>query len=618
MKTEPDSHRPAIAAKEPEPVPYTLKIGVTGHRNLDNPLAVSIAVENLLLQIKQSLETGMTDLYQPQTAGKDKWQMAESHVAWHIKKMLAFAGLIPKLTESERHTPLNWKVISSLAKGADSIVARSAIDKVNASAEVVLPFGIDEYRKDFGNQNDLDEFNELVSKAGNNAYINQIAFRKNNLREEAYEQAGIEVVDSCEILLAVWDGKPARGRGGTAEMVKYACSVNRLVVWINALEPGLSPVIVTNIKSITESQDDTNSGHLQVSSIPLPKYAAGWSSGYLQEAEYNRDKAFRKKIFDDIFQKTLARLEKARKETSLLPEHIHPVLNVLLPHYSRADTLALRYQKLHTRSATWLYRLAAIAVAAAVFQTLYFPTQTIWVLIEILALAGAVLWFRISLVQHWHEKWLNYRHLAERLRILMFHSLPGKQTATQSIQNQQLPFYPGPGGWVLDVFDLVKADIPVISIPSENFSDVKKIILTGWISNQAEYHGSNAISKKLLAQRRHKIIATMLAATLVAAILHLLKVVHDPFLENFIIAMVIILPAFASAEHAIGSINDFERIATRSAKMNELLISIEQRINNTSGWEDLKNEIRRAEDIMSAENHEWCVSLSFRRVSLPV
>jgi len=127
----------------------------------------------------------------------------ESQMVWNIKRTLALFGILPKLTDTLRQTPLNWRVISSLAKGADRIVARSAIDKLNASLEVILPFDVNDYRKDFNRQDDLEEFNQLFDKADNKSTLQNISFPVYKSREEGYEQAGIEVVDSCEILLAV-------------------------------------------------------------------------------------------------------------------------------------------------------------------------------------------------------------------------------------------------------------------------------------------------------------------------------------------------------------------------------------------------------------------------------
>lgn len=618
MISDADPSRHQILADIPEPVPFTLRIGVTGHRNLDNPEAISVAVKNLLLGIKLSLERGMLDPHQPQIIGVHKWQKMESQFAWNIKRILAASGVLPKLTETSRQTPLNWCVISSLAKGTDRIVAHSAMDNLNASLEVILPFEVNNYRKDFNTQVDLEEFNNLFDKAVNKSTLQNFSYTDYKSKEEGYEQAGIEVVDSCEILLTIWDGKVARGRGGTAEIIRYACSINRPVVWINALEPESPPVLITSIQSKTENHERNSAENLQVFKKTLPNNAAEWSSRFMQVAEYNRDSAFIQTDFNKILKSNLDKFEKARKNTTLLPHEINPIIYKLLPHHTRADLLAIKYQKLHIRSATWLYRLAAIAVSIAVLQTLYAPAQTAWVLLEILSLLGAVVWFRISIIHHWHEKWLNYRHLAERIRILLFHSLGGKQSIIPSVLSQQLPFYPGPGGWVLDVSEQIKKGIPTVKIPEDKIQDVKRIVLEGWITDQVKYHHSNALNKEQLARKDHLLIGCMLFATLVAAVLHLVKAVHPVFLENLIIAIVIILPSFAAAQHAIGSIHDYERMATRSARMKEILLSLQSSINRVNSWEELSLEIKRAEDIMSAENHEWCVSLSFRRVSLPV
>src|SRR5205807_1468526 len=89
-------------------------------------------------------------------------------------------------------------------------------------------------------------------------------------------------------------------------------------------------------------------------------------------------------------------------------------------------------------------------------------------------------------------------------------------------------------------------------------------------------------------------------------------------LKHLITALAIILPAFASALHAIGGIHDYERIATRSSRMAEILNGLKKSIGDASTENDLRREITRAETIMSTENHEWCVSLTFRRLSLPV
>jgi hypothetical protein len=48
-------------------------------------------------------------------------------------------------------------------------------------------------------------------------------------REDAYELAGRAVVDRCDVVVALWDGLPARGRAGCAEIVQYALDQDRVV-----------------------------------------------------------------------------------------------------------------------------------------------------------------------------------------------------------------------------------------------------------------------------------------------------------------------------------------------------------------------------------------------------
>ncbi|MCX6277998.1 MAG: hypothetical protein NT004_07860 [Bacteroidetes bacterium] len=604
---------------DPKPVPYTLRIGVTGHRNLANPDAVAEAVEQSLIKIKRALERGVIDPHQPKTARQTKWQCLESHFAWKVKQTLASLKIVPRETALDRRTPLYWQVISSLAKGADRIVARAAIDKLDAILEAVFPFPVDKYKEDFKHPDDLGEFNGLFEKATNYQALHDPSFNTMSACEEGYELAGKDVVDSCEILIAVWNGQPARGKGGTAEIVEYACSIKRLVLWINADDPSSLPRILSEVEKVRDKIDISIVKSIRTVTRPLPKIASGWSSRFMQVVEYNRDSAFKQRGFDVVFDRNWTFLEMTRVKTNLIPEYLHPTLNFLLPHYSRADFLAICYQKLHIRAATWLYRLAAFSVTIAVLQVLFIPDQTEWIAFEIIALIGAVVWFRLSLLENWHEKWLDYRHLAERLRMLSFTSLMGYTPASSlTLQNQQLPFYPGPGGWVLDVYDKIKQDLPPANIPHDKLNNVRQFILSAWISDQAIYHEGNSNKKAHNAMKDHKRIGVMLAVIIVAATMHLLKLVNYQPFEYFIIALVIILPAFAAAQHAIGGIHDFERIAARSSGMREILLSIEGSIKKADNWEELRKEIQRAEDIMSTENHEWCVSLSFRRIDLPV
>jgi hypothetical protein len=53
--------------------------------------------------------------------------------------------------------------------------------------------------------------------------------------EEAFYEGGKEVVKCSDVLFAIWNGKPAGGLGGTADIVQFAKKVNKVVVHINPI-----------------------------------------------------------------------------------------------------------------------------------------------------------------------------------------------------------------------------------------------------------------------------------------------------------------------------------------------------------------------------------------------
>jgi len=56
-------------------------------------------------------------------------------------------------------------------------------------------------------------------------------------RTEAYEQVGRYVVDHSDVVIAVWDGQQAQGRGGTADVVAYTRARRVPLWWIAAFAP---------------------------------------------------------------------------------------------------------------------------------------------------------------------------------------------------------------------------------------------------------------------------------------------------------------------------------------------------------------------------------------------
>lgn len=120
-----------------------------------------------------------------------------------------------------------WVAVSSAAAGADLLFAEEALAQ-GLGWEAWVPLPLVEFRKDFGAE-EWAVAERLLAKAEVVTVIGE-----EGTREDAYWDAGMETVNGCDVLIAVWDGKAARGKGGTAEVVAYARAAGRPLVLIDS------------------------------------------------------------------------------------------------------------------------------------------------------------------------------------------------------------------------------------------------------------------------------------------------------------------------------------------------------------------------------------------------
>jgi hypothetical protein len=174
----------------PDPI---LSVGITGHRSIAAEPIVSEAVEAAITTVLRALEKGS----RPSTAGKS----------------------FPNSTR------FRLKVVSMLAEGADLLGMQAGLD-CGAELVGVLPFDEQSYREAFASAPSRALFDDVWSK------LSSIVVLGGFVGDDAsYEQANRAILDRSDVVIAVWDGDPARGRGGTGDVVH------------DALQRGL-PVIV--------------------------------------------------------------------------------------------------------------------------------------------------------------------------------------------------------------------------------------------------------------------------------------------------------------------------------------------------------------------------------------
>jgi hypothetical protein len=104
--------------------------------------------------------------------------------------------------------------VTCLARGADQVFARIVLD-IGGSVEVVLPAA--DYRDRKVKPDNTADFDDLIGKA---AALHTMPFPASN--REANMAAGEHVLGEVDAIVAVWDGGPSGGHGGTADVVAAA------------------------------------------------------------------------------------------------------------------------------------------------------------------------------------------------------------------------------------------------------------------------------------------------------------------------------------------------------------------------------------------------------------
>ena len=165
-----------------EVLPAWLLVGFSGHRHLSNPAAVEAALRRLL----------------------DRLEQRTGHLVG----------------------------VSSAALGADTLFAEEMIRRGHP-IRVVLPFPAARFEQDFVDAPEAWTRARAVIDAAIDVDVVGASEVDNQTPEDAYLEAGFRTVDESDVLIAVWDQQPVKGRGGTADIVAYARSIGRPVVLID-------------------------------------------------------------------------------------------------------------------------------------------------------------------------------------------------------------------------------------------------------------------------------------------------------------------------------------------------------------------------------------------------
>jgi hypothetical protein len=488
---------------------------------------------------------------------------------------------------SEGKAEATLRIISPLAEGTDRLAAQVALD-LGFELQCPMPFPQVEVENDFRppkavHENALSEFRQLLERAKESAQL--VTFEMDGSRENeegAYSATGRVVLNQSDVLLAVWDGKPAAGAGGTVETLHDGLKYLVPIVWIDAAEPrnwqllrgpqeldrkererdrlnrektdgakhdarcipDLQPTAIRDLRN--EVRRVLDSQFTAVSAISAPHAGEGDRTslaGYLRERRPTKNWGFLWKPFRDFFNawkpqgprlqipifEDVVTLDWMREEKKTgFGTWIN---SQLLPYYAWSDKLADFYADAYRSSFVAAFLLGGFAVLFALLSTVlrsperseeFSFVDAFLVTMELVMILFIFLVISLGRRKIWHGRWLNYRLVAELIRHIRFVAPLGAGHPIPRL-SPYLSEYGNPAQtWMYWYARAIEREI---GLPSARLdADYLKgytAFLQELIDGQIDFHRTT--QQRSVNIDRHLRIASelLLGGTLIACILHL-------------------------------------------------------------------------------------------------
>lgn len=477
--------------------------------------------------------------------------------------------------------PVCVHIVSSLAEGTDRVLVHAMLadegQPRNAGhLEAILPFDQADYCADFGSAASKQEFSDLLADAVVREVVPAAASR-----DHAYESAGRAVVDRSDVMVFVWNGQPARGRGGTGEIFEYARERNKAIFWIRAeggraelaLEPRAKPTPLS--QSALRQLDRYNRESLPAASPvegPLPLGQLG---------------------------------ENGLTSAAKLVEHFSP-------YYARADALAGRFQRRWFWLTRLLYVLAALAVAIVATQVLYEPRHERYAWFEFATLLCVMTLLLLAHFSNWHDRWISARYLAEQIRSLIFLGLVGTSVSDDMSSTTRPSHSAEIGNWTNRAVEEIWWARPRYT-PGD-LEATRKVLDEKWVCDQLLYHEKTSCNYEKKSRRFTWAAVSLFTLSAVAALLHSAGIGQP---HSFWAFLSIIVPAVGAALSGYAAQRDYARHAERSKVFAVTLAAARKQLVKAASLRDMQQVALSVAMLMRGEASDWYSIVRMQEIEPP-
>jgi hypothetical protein len=582
----------------PPRLPFVLSVGVTGHRADVLPVG---SVDPLQSRIREVLLLVAE-------AGRDLLH----------KEQDCFAPLPPRM-----------RFVSPIADGADQIAAEVALD-LGWELQAVLPFGRAEYRASLANSGARERFDKLLERA-----TCALELPGDKDRElDAYVMTGRATVAHCDMLIAVWDGLPPRGRGGTGEVVQLAITRGTAVIHLppesdapaRLLWSAFDPTVLTTADEPTVERPldrPDMDALLQGLLMPPPDEQ---EQDFLKRFTHERLRHIRARIeyplllaaagvgrfgakdFANKHCEAQIRDEWRRYREGCAEAHqISAPIDLLEQAYSWADRLATHFAQTYRSGHIFNFLLGGVAVCLGLSAFMAPHLKFEFAALEVVITFAIILNAQIGSRLEWHRRWLDYRQLAERLRPMRSLKLLGiaapdpPGTETNPVPKRWIDWYAS-GIWRA-------MGCPTGSLDGPRASRLAEAIAEYEVAPQVGYHERHAHQIDMLDHRLGLVGTLLFVATLVVSILTLVGLaIGAGFVSRYGNWFTLIsagFPALGTAVFGIRFQADFGGDALRSLATANTLGQIEQELRKDVPLSRAADLAEQAARIMLADLDEW-------------
>jgi hypothetical protein len=355
-------------------------------------------------------------------------------------------------------------LMSALAEGADRLVAEEALD-IGIPLVAVLPMSREHYVRDFTAPGSPQEFDRLCDAAADlfelplvvAGGVSPVAEAGVD-REAQYAQCGVFLCAHCHILLALWDGKPSAQVGGTGQVVHFH---HRDVMLGYGAPTPASRLTLTDDESdlvyhlvcSRDRPDGAPAGGLEPLSVSwfttdetnprTGEMPARHRRVFERSSEFGRDAALH---MEEIEQGGYPLLTDA--QAVHLPAGLTDINRV----FCAADWLAGHFQKRFMLTLRVSHACVFLTGLAYISYTDFYSTRLFLFMVLGLMVAATGI-NRMARRGAWHRKYLDYRTLAEGLRVQFYWAAAGVTSGnlTKFAHDNFLQMQDPELGWIRNV-----------------------------------------------------------------------------------------------------------------------------------------------------------------------